>query len=68
MPGMTAYFGLLDIGRPPSGDRSKNLDRALAELKAGVAKERAHLGQPANVAQLQRQRRENGTDQKYCWK
>jgi hypothetical protein len=50
------------------GDRSRNLDRALAELKDSVAKERAYLGQAANVAQLQRQRRENGTDQKYCWK
>lgn len=63
-------YGALFLPQVPAqpGDRSKNLDRALAELKANVAKERAYLGQPANVAQLQRQRRENGTDQKYCWK
>ncbi|MEO8506014.1 MAG: cytochrome-c oxidase [Betaproteobacteria bacterium] len=63
-------YGALFLPQVPAqpGDRSKNLDRALAELKASVAKERVYLGQPANVAQLQRQRRENGTDQKYCWK
>jgi hypothetical protein len=50
------------------GDRQKNLDKAIAELKANVAKEREYLSNPANVEKLKAQRRENGADAKYCWK
>ena len=50
------------------GDRQKNLDKAVAELKAAVAKERDYLANAANVEKLKSQRRENGADQKYCWK
>jgi hypothetical protein len=50
------------------GDRNENLQRALADLKANVAKERDYLARPENIAQLKQQRAANGTDQKYCWK
>ena len=50
------------------GDRKQNLAKAIAELKSSIAKERDHLAQPANVAQLKAQRAKNGTDRKYCWK
>ena len=49
------------------GDRAANRDRALAQLKEAVAKERAYLNDPANLAQFKAQRRENGADAKYCW-
>jgi hypothetical protein len=49
------------------GDRAKNLDKAIAELKVAAGKERDYLRQPANVENLKRQRRENGADEKYCW-
>ncbi len=50
------------------GDRAANRDRAIAELKTSVTKERDYLANPANVAQMRQQRRDNGTDRKYCWK
>jgi len=50
------------------GDRKENLDRAIAQLKASVAKERDYLSKPANAAKMHVQRRDNGTEQKYCWK
>jgi len=50
------------------GDRKENLDRAIALLKANVAKEREYLSKPANVAKMHAQRRDNGTEQKYCWR
>ena len=50
------------------GDRKANLAKALAELKANIAKESEYLANPANVAQLKEQRANNGADQKFCWK
>jgi hypothetical protein len=49
------------------GDRVANRDRAIAELKANVGKERAYLAVPANAAKFKEQRRANGADAKYCW-
>jgi len=49
------------------GDRAAKRDRAIAQLKAAVAKERAYLNDPANLAKFKAQRRENGADAKYCW-
>ncbi len=49
------------------GDRAANRDRALAQLKEAVAKERAYLADPANAARFKAQRRENGADARYCW-
>ena len=49
------------------GDRAANRDRALAQLKAAAAKERAYLAVPDNAAKFKAQRRENGADAKYCW-
>ena len=50
------------------GDRKSNLAKALAALKANVAKESEYLANPANVAQLKEQRATNGADRKFCWK
>ncbi|MCC7115953.1 MAG: hypothetical protein IT520_16405 [Burkholderiales bacterium] len=49
------------------GERARNLERALGMLKTAVAREREYLSQPKNVAELQRQRQENGADRRYCW-
>lgn len=50
------------------GDRAQNLDRAVANMRANVAKERDYLAKPENVAQLKQQRKDNGADRRYCWK
>lgn len=50
------------------GDRTQNLDKAIVALRANVAKERDFLAKPENVAQLRQQRKDNGTDEKFCWK
>ncbi|MFO1317545.1 MAG: hypothetical protein U1F58_18285 [Burkholderiales bacterium] len=50
------------------GDRAQNLDRAIASMRANVAKERDYLAKPENVAQLKQQRKDNEADRKYCWK
>ena len=50
------------------GDRAQNLDKAIAALRANVAKERDYLAKPENLAQFRQQRKDNGTDLKYCWK
>lgn len=50
------------------GDRAQNLDKAIAAMRANVAKERDYLAKPENVAQFRQQRKDNGTDLKYCWK
>ena len=49
------------------GERARNLERALGMLKTAVAREREYLSQPKNVAELKRQRQENGADRRYCW-
>ena len=51
-----------------SGDRRQNLDKAIADLKGSVAKERDYLAVTANVDKLKAQRRENGADARFCWK
>jgi len=50
------------------GDRAQNLDKAIVAMRASVAKERDFLSKAENVAQLRQQRRDNGVDEKYCWK
>jgi hypothetical protein len=50
------------------GDRTANLQKAIAEIKANAAKERYYLGKPSNVAQLKTTRQSNGMDEKFCWK
>lgn len=53
---------------PRPGDRAQNLDKAIAAMRANVAKERDWLAKPENVAQLKQQRKDNGADRRYCWK
>jgi hypothetical protein len=50
------------------GDRKANRDRAITDLRASLARERDYLAEPANVAKMQAQRRDNGTDRRYCWR
>lgn len=50
------------------GDRAQNLDRAIAAMRANVAKERDYLAKPENVARFRQQRTDNGADQRFCWK
>ena len=50
------------------GDRAQNLDKAIASMKANVAKERDYLANAANVARFRQQRKENEADRKFCWK
>ena len=50
------------------GDRKQNLEKGIAELKAGAAKERTYLADPANAAKMKADRKTNGMDEKYCWK
>jgi hypothetical protein len=49
------------------GDRAANLKLALDKLRASVKQEGAYLEQADNVAKLKASRKENGTDEKYCW-
>ena len=51
-----------------SGDRAQNLDRAIAAMRANVAKERDYLAKPENVARFRQQRTDNAADQRFCWK
>ncbi len=50
------------------GDRAQNLDRAIAAMRANVAKERDYLAKPENVARFRQQRTDNAADQRFCWK
>ena len=50
------------------GDRAQNLDRAIAAMRANVAKERDYLAKPENVARFRQQRVDNAADQRFCWK
>ena len=50
------------------GDRAQNLDRAIAAMRANVAKERDYLAKPENVARFRQQRSDNAADQRFCWK
>ena len=49
------------------GDRAANLRLALDKLHSGARQESAYLEQADNVAKLKASRKENGTDEKYCW-
>lgn len=51
-----------------SADRSAALRRAVENVKAMAAKERAYLDDPKNVARMRDNRAKNGTDEKFCWK
>ena len=63
------YTALLDPNIPAlPGDRKDNFRRAFNQLMDEVAKEEAYLDIMPNVENLKKQRRENGADEKYCWK
>jgi hypothetical protein len=63
------YTALLDPTIPAlPGDRKDNFRRAFNQLMEEVAKEEAYLDVMPNVENLKKQRRENGADEKYCWK
>ena len=59
--------GLPQVPARP-GDRAQNLDRAIAAMRANVAKERDYLAKPENVARFRQQRVDNAADQRFCWK
>lgn len=63
------YAALLNPEVPAlPGDRKDNFRKAFNELMDGLAKEEAWLGVMPNVENLKKQRRENGADEKYCWR
>ena len=50
------------------GDRRHNFRKAFNELMDGLARKRAYLDAMPNVESIEKQRRENGADVKYCWR
>jgi hypothetical protein len=63
------YTALLDPKIPAlPGDRKDNFRNAFNQLMAEVAKEGEYLDNMTNVETLKKQRRENGADEKYCWR
>jgi hypothetical protein len=63
------YTALLDPRIPAlPGDRKDNFRNAFNQLMAEVAKEGEYLDNMTNVETLKKQRRENGADEKYCWR
>jgi hypothetical protein len=63
------YTALLNPQVPAlPGDRKDNFRKAFNQLMDGLAKEEAYLDSMPNVDALKRTRRENGADEKYCWR
>ena len=63
-------YGVMFMDRAPAlpGDRAENLKRAVANAKARAAKERGYFDDAKNVAQFTATRKQNGADEKFCWK
>jgi len=51
-----------------AGDRNTNLKLALGRLQGKVKEEGEYLDQADNLTKLLKARKENGADEKYCWK
>jgi hypothetical protein len=63
-------YAVMFMDRLPAlpGDRPANHRRAIADARARAAKERAQLDGAKAVAAFKAARRQNGADEKYCWK
>ena len=63
-------YGAIMLERIPDkpGDRAVNLDRSLAGIRAGAAKESAYLADANNLAKLAASRAKNKMDEMFCWK
>jgi hypothetical protein len=63
-------YEVMFMDRAPAlpGDRAANLKRAVANAKERAAKERAYFDDPKNVESFKATRKQNGADEKFCWK
>ncbi len=63
-------YGAIFMERFPAkpGDRTENLKASIRGVRADATKERAHFEDPKTVEAFYAARKQNGMDEKFCWK